>query len=248
MEHYNHFVTIVAGENPEELIKQYSKDNAKTVTIYRADAGLLKSRHIEIAKAYMETASNELEQLQLEDIIETLEEQTVSEFWEDYKEEQNILAEDDEGNILVVDDSDVKCTSYNIGKNLSTPFILNDGRIAFQAHDEEINWERNHLYDKSYYERVWELVMDNAEPANENETKIKRTMGNQTEYFRFFGDKETYAIHSSAFWGYAFLSEETGWVELTPEKGQIEWVMGYYDTFIKPLPKNTLLTIYECRK
>jgi hypothetical protein len=189
-----------------------------------------------------------LEKLELEDIIETLEGQTVSEFWEDYKEEQNILAEDGEGNILVVDDSEIKCTSYNIGKHLSTPFILNDGQVVFQARNEDINWERNHLYDKAYYERVWELIMDNAEPANEDETKIKRTMGNQTEYFRFFGNKETYAIHSSAFWGYAFLSEETGWVELTPEKGQIEWVMNYYETFIKPLPKNTLLTIYECRK
>ena len=248
MEHYNHFVTIVAGENPEELIKQYSKDNTKTVTIYKADAGLLKRQHIEIAKAYMETTSNELEQLQLEDIIETLEEQTVSEFWEDYKEEQNVLAEDDEGNILVVDDSEIKCSSYNIGKNLSIPFILKDGTTTFQARKGDVDWNKMHLHDYDMYIRTWELAMEDEEPLNDIEQNIKKNMSNMKDYFMFFGDKETYASHCSAFWGYAFVDDSEWWRDLSFEKNQIDWVLNFYKDIIEPLPDNTLLTVFECRK
>ena len=248
MENYNHFVTIVAGDNPEELIQGYSEGQTQTKVIYKADAGTMRRQHIELAKSIKNTDLSEFEMLQIEDIIETLEEMSIDEYWDDYKEELDIISEDEEGNITVIDDSNVKFSSYNIGKNLSTPFILHDGRISFQAKDKEINWERNHLFDKEYYERVWELAMENSEPKDENEAKIKRNMGNRKDYFSFFGDKETYAVHSSAFWGYAFLSEKTGWVELSPEKNQIDWVMNYYENFIKPLPQDTLLTIYECRK
>lgn len=250
MENYNHFVAIVAGENPEELMSKYARDNVKTATIYIKDAETLRLKHIEMAKAYMNGNLNEFERLQLEDIIETLEEQTAEEFWKDYKEEQTIIEEDEDGNIVVEDDSDVMFSSYNVGKNLSMPFITNDGQTSFQERVKNINWERIHLFplDVEYYERVWEIVMDGDTPKDEKESKIKRTMGNQKDYFSFFGNKETYASHCSAFWAYAFLSEETGWVELSPNKEQIDWVLGYYDNFIETLPENTLLTVYECRK
>ena len=250
MENYNHFVVIVAGENPDELMKRYDSGDEKTVVFYKKDAEKLRGQHIEMAKAYREVELSEFEKLQIEDIIETLEEQTIEEFWEDFTSEQNVIDEDDEGNITVADDSNIKFTSYNIGKNLSAPFVLKDGRLSFQDKKENVNWERIHMFklDFDYYCRVWEIVMEGDTPANDDEMKIKRNMGNRKDYFSFFGDKHTYAAHCSAFWGYAFVSEETGWVELTPEKHQVEWVLNYYEDFIKPLSDNTLLTIYECRK
>ena len=250
MENYNHFVVIAAGENPDELMKRYESGNEKTVVIYKEDAEKLRRQHIEMAKAYKEVDLNEFERLQIEDIIETLEEQTLEEFWNDFIAEQDVIDEDENGNITVLDDSSIKFSSYNIGKNLSAPFILKNGELSFQDKKGNVDWDRIHLFESErlYYERVWEIVMDGEEPKNDDEMKIKRTMGNRKDYFSFFGDKYTYAAHCSAFWGYAFLSEETGWVELNPERHQIEWVLSYYEDFIKPLPENTLLTIYECRK
>ena len=73
-------------------------------------------------------------------------------------------------------------------------------------------------------------------------------MKNRTMYFSKFKTKENYVIHSTAFWGYAFLSEKTGWKELEEHMNQFDWVSHFYDNFIKPLDENTLLTIFECKK
>lgn len=245
MNNYEHFVTIVAGNNPDELMKRYIKGETEYATVKKEDAHRLKENHINMAKAYLNTDVTEFEKLELEDIIESLELMTDDEFFESLKEENDI---DENGNVLIYDDSNIMVTSYNIGKNLSMPFITINGEETFQTLKKNIDWQKIHLKDKAYYERVWEITMEGSEPSNDDEMKIKRMMGNRQEYFSFFKNKETYASHCSAFWGYAFVSEETNWVELTPNKNQIDWVLGYYDTFIKPLPENTLLTIYECRK
>lgn len=247
MENYNHFVVIVAGENPDELMQQYLYDNSEIEILYKKeDAHKLKLQHIEMAKALLNNTDSEYEKMELEDIILTLNSQTDEEFFEDLADDYDI---DEEGNIIGTSNEN-KFETYNIGKNLSTPFILKDGRTKFQALKNDINWDRIHLFgmDMDFYRRVWEISVEGDTPQNDTEIEVKKNMGNKKSYFAFFGDKETYACHSSAFWGYAFLSEETGWIELTCDKSQIEWVMNYYDTFIKPLPENTLLTIFECRR
>ena len=53
---------------------------------------------------------------------------------------------------------------------------------------------------------------------------------------------------NTAFWGYAFLSEKTGWVELEDNEEQFKWVVNFYNKFIKPQSDDTLISIYECRR
>ena len=86
------------------------------------------------------------------------------------------LRKDDEGNILVVDDSDIKFSSYNIGKNLSLPFTLKDGTTSFQVRKGDIDWNKMHLHEYDMYIRTWELAMEGEAPLNDIEKKIKKNM------------------------------------------------------------------------
>ena len=70
-------------------------------------------------------------------------------------------------------------------------------------------------------------------------------MKNMQEYFSNFEGREHYIAANTAFWGLAFV-DDSGWHELDSSVKQFDWVIGFYDKFIKPLPENTLLTIYEC--
>jgi hypothetical protein len=73
-------------------------------------------------------------------------------------------------------------------------------------------------------------------------------MKDKETYFKKFETKENYVVSNTAFWGYAFLSEKTGWVDASDTKDQFVWMAEYYNMFIKNLPEDTLLTIYECKK
>lgn len=90
--------------------------------------------------------------------------------------------------------------------------------------------------------------MEGSAPTDGQEEHIYENMKNRTEYFSNFNSKDDYVMYNISFWGYAFLSEETGWKEYEEGIKQIDWVKHFYDKFIKPLPDNTLLTIYECKK
>ncbi len=247
MENYSHFVTIVAGENPIELIENYLYKGGNELTLaYRyEDAEEIKKTHTLLAKEYLKQVNNEFEKMELEDIIETLENQNIDEFWEDLSEEYE-MGEDK--NLYTDKNLESKCSSYNIGKNLSLPFTLKDGTTSFQARKGDVDWDKMHLRDYDMYIRTWELAMEGETPLNDIEKNIKKNMGNMRDYFMFFGDKETYASHCSAFWGYAFLDEEGRWYDLSFETNQIDWVLNYYEKFIKPLSDDTLLTVFECRK
>jgi hypothetical protein len=73
-------------------------------------------------------------------------------------------------------------------------------------------------------------------------------MKDKETYFKKFETKENYVVSNTAFWGYAFLSEKTGWVDASNTHDQFVWMAEYYNMFIKNLPDDTLLTIYECKK
>jgi hypothetical protein len=70
-------------------------------------------------------------------------------------------------------------------------------------------------------------------------------MKNLDAYFLNFEGREHYIASNTAFWGLAFV-DANGWHELSPADKQFDWVIGFYDRFISPLPDDTLLTIYEC--
>ena len=90
--------------------------------------------------------------------------------------------------------------------------------------------------------------MENSEPENDYEKQIYENMKDKTSYFMKFETKDNYIISNTAFWGYAFLSEETGWQDASEIEDQFVWMANYYNMFIDLLNDDTLLTIYECVK
>ena len=249
IDQYNHFVAIVAGDNPEVLMSPYDK-NIKTepTVVYKyADAAKLREQYIKVYKTIIssETIPDGPFKEDAKDKLAIIESQTPQEFYYDLTDEY----EHDEktGDAISTENPEGRWSSYRIGKLFSVPFILNDGTEAFQARKGDINWELMHLHGGEVYERAWEMVMEDSKPVNDYEKQIYENMKARTAYFEKFGTKENYVLSNTAFWGYAFVSHN-GWAELEEEMNQFVWVRNFYELFIDPLPDNTLLTIYECQK
>jgi len=244
---FRHFVVIVAGDNPEGQMLPY--DNKKEVepyVVYKySDAQILKDKYMQMYEALLagdELSEDEKKEVQ-EEYNEIKDESPTELFFEitegyDYDNET--------GDAISKKNPNGKWKSFNLGKFFCVPLITNNGDEVYQARKKDIKWDSMHLNGQEVYARAWEMVMEGSEPQNETEKLIYENMKNRVVYFQKFGTKENYVVSSTAFWGYAFLSEKTGWVELEDNVSQFDWVSNYFDRFIKPLPEDTLLTIYEC--
>ena len=244
---YNFFETIVAGDNPKELMKEY--DNTIKVEDYIVckfnDAKKLKEKTIIAYKEIVNnnnipTVTKEYYQEELEEIENMSDEDAF--FYLTYDCDY-----DEDNNAISNKNPKGKYSFFQPGKLFSVPFITKDGNEVFQAHKGEIDWEKMHLHGTEIYDIAWEMVVNKRKPRTDYEKQIYENMKERTAYFRSFGNKENYVIHSTAFWAYAFV-DKNNWYELEDNINQFTWVSEFYDRFIKPLNDNTLLTIYECKK
>lgn len=134
------------------------------------------------------------------------------------------------------------------------PFILlpeegedgGDDIISYTALKSEIDWERMHMYNTKLYERAWEICVEDSEPQNNQEETIKRKMGERTEYFANFSDKEEYVRHSCSFWCYGYL-DKNGYKEIDYTIFDKEWVKTYYDRFVRPISDDETVSLYVVR-
>ena len=249
-EEYNFFVTVVAGENPKELMKKYDKKiKVEPYILYSIkDAALLKKEDIKELENEIKEKSKEennfIEVHYLNEILENVKSESSKDFFYDYTNE---FDHDEDGNAITTKNKNGRWSYYQEGKLFSVPFITYDGRETFQARKSEIDWSKMHLSGQEIYKRAWEMVMEHSNPQNDYEKNIYEKMKNRTVYFQRFNSKEDYVIYSTAFWAYAFL-DENKWNTIENEKNEFKWVSEFYDKFIKPLDDNTLLTIFECKK
>lgn len=246
---YKHFVCIVAGDNPDELMSEYDKTkNLEKQIIYRyKDASLLRQNYI---VAYTEMLRNkELSDSEREYVKESLDE--ISNMDDDdfyYDLIYDYEVDEDTGDAIVYANKNGKWSSYQIGKVFSIPFILKNNEESFQARKSDIDWHKIHMHDSYVYKRAWEMVVDGSKPETDEEQTIFDNMCEHKAYFLKFETKENYITSNTSFWGYAFLSDKTGWIDADECEDQFGWMSNFYDTFIKTLPDDTLLTIYECKK
>lgn len=250
IDQYNHFVALVAGDNPEVLMSPYDK-NIKTEprVVYKfSDAGKLRNQYIKLYTALVEsdTIPEGAFKEDAKDKLAVIQNQSDTEFYLDLTEDYE--HDKDTGDALTTENPDGKWSSYRMGKLFSIPFILNDGTETFQAKKGDINWGLMHLHGGEIYRRAWEMVMDGSEPVNDYEKQIYDNMKARTAYFEKFGTKENYVLSNTAFWTYAFVTKTGNWLELEDDMDQFVWVGKFYESFIDPLPDDTLLTIYECTK
>ena len=249
IDNYNHFVAIVAGDNPEVLMSPYDKkiETEPRIVYKYKDAKQIRDHYISVYQAIID--SDQIPdgsfKEDAKDKLAVIQNQSPEEFYLDLTDEY----EHDEktGDALTRENPDGKWSSYRLGKLFSVPFVLNDGTETFQAKKGDIDWSVMHLHGGDIYRRAWEMVMEGSEPHNDYEKQIYNNMKERTAYFEKFGTKENYVLGNTAFWGYAFVSKN-GWLELEDDMDQFVWVKNFYEMFIDPLPDDTLLTIYECQR
>lgn len=250
-EDYQHFVCIVAGNNPDQLMKDFDKNKESTPRIiYKyKDVDKIKKTYINIYENMYINAASTSEKNMIKDAIDDFKTYSNEEFFEILcNENEDYYFDEETGDIKTNINENGKWSSYKIGKAFSIPFLTKDGREVFQAYKKDIDWEKIHLSGKKVYERVWEMCMENSTPNDDHEKVLFENMKNMTTYFEKFENKNNYVVSNTAFWGYAFLSDINGWLDAENEEDQFAWMSNYYDVFIKNLPEDTLLTIYECRK
>lgn len=249
---YQHFVCIVASDNPDSLINEYSKNKQIEPTIVYKFSDINKLR-----KAYIKEYENLLQESitnnydysdAIKNIIDDLKEISDEEFYEELLNKDENYYLDDDGNILTDKNIHGKFSYCNVGKALSVPFLTKDGREVFQCKKSDIDWDVIHLSGGEVYGKVWDMVMNNVRPSNDEEQVLFDNMHDKTNYFKKFETRENYIISNTAFWGYAFISDDIPWTEINDNDNQFEWMRNFYDKFIKNLNDNILLTIYECKK
>lgn len=247
MESNRHFTLVVIGENPEELVKPY--DNNIKVEPYKvyefAKAREYREQYIEFYESLLKSKKlTESERESINNAIEYYHSIDDIDFYLDLTKGQELDPET--GDLISDRNPNGKYDVCHIGKNLSMPLINKNGEEVFSARKKDIDWDKIHLANKEVYERTWEMIMEGDKPKNENEEIIYNNMKNRTAYFEFFITKDRYVLSSTAFWGYAVLDQKNGWRELEENMPQVEWVANFYDKFIKKLPNDTLISIYEC--
>ena len=242
------FNVVVAGNNHKELMDKY--DGSIKVEPYVAYKFDEIDKHRKMKVQYLEAALNQIEDKEsyeyeyLESELNDIQQMDDIDFFLYISDGCEI--DEKTGNAISTMNLNERFDFCNIARRFAKPFILKDGTESYSAKKKDIDWKQVHLSDKEAYEIAWDTVMGHKKPKTKEEKLIYDNMKERTRYFSVFGDRETYIKANTAFWGYAFLSERTGWVELDNKTPQFEWVSDFYDRFIKPLPDNTLLTLYEC--
>lgn len=249
IDNYNHFSVIVAGDNPDELMKGYdSKVKVPPYVVYKYnEAENLQKKYINIYEEILKSNKFSDDHDMIQNRLEKIKSQDAFDFYVDLTMDYDI--DEKTGDAISTDNPNGKWRIYQNGKKLSIPFKLkNNGEETFSALKNNIDWGLIHMVNKEVYESAWDMVVNGKKPSNENEKVIYENMKERLLYFLSFESKEKYVASSTAFWAYAFLSEDTGWVEMDDTVNQIQWITNFYNRFIVPLDNNTRLTIFECVK
>lgn len=135
----------------------------------------------------------------------------------------------------------VKCEPDT--KNLC-PLILKDSGDKVQSAKAcDVDWEAMANKEREVlYQHTWELCVEKREPENEVEKQILTNMSNYEGYFDDFASKEEYVAYSTAFFTSAVLINGE-WDDST-EYDSKDWVLNYYDRFIKDLNGGETVSMY----
>jgi hypothetical protein len=252
-----HFKVIVAVDNAEELMLKYDPATkvAPYVVFEYKKAAEYKANYLKSVKSVVNLYENELrknpdtpylkERIQyFKEEIDEIETESDDDFYfglvEGYDVDEETL------DASTTENPDTKFSSHKIGGGFSLPFILKDTETeVYKARKGDIDWDKIHLANTRAYEVAWDTTHGLAEPNGEDEEAIYQNMKNRMAYFENFESREHYIASMTAFWALAFV-DKSGWYELGCKQKQFDWVVNFYDRFIKPLPDDTLLTIYEC--
>ena len=244
-----HFILVVIGDNPNELIKKYDK-NLKMEPYILYEFKRAHEYHEQYTQNYQtvydNTPDDNPQKEVLKETLNHLKEIDDTEFYIELTDGREL--DEKTGDLIVTDNPGGRYDTAILGTEETVwPLVTKDGKEVFTALKGDVDWDVIHLNKEKVkvYERTWEMVMEGSEPQDENEKTVFENMKNRKTYFKFWGTKEDYVKSQCSFWGFAVV-DQNGWRELEDDIPQVIWINNFYNNYIKELPDNTRITIYDC--
>lgn len=252
---------LVIGDNHEEIIKKYSLDTVVKpyVKYKRKDASKLQKKQLLFLENVITNPLLTLSEKQKElykELYLSIKEMSDFEFY--LYITKGCKYDETNGDAISTENPNAyykfeKCyqkrlmdSHGEIEAQFSDPFKLKDGTKSYVARYNDIDWDLMHLHGTHLYQRAWELCVDDEEPENEQEEKIKNSMSKRQEYFMNFNDCDEYIRHSCSFWTYG-VATENNYEEVNFQISDKDWVANFFDKYIKDIKNNPTLAIYEVR-
>lgn len=243
------FSLLVIDENPDDIILKYDMltDVDTPYILYEySDMKNIRTNKIKIYKEMSKKCNNKNTLIGIHREILKLKSMTDEEHYE-YLGELNSY--DSNKNIISTENPNGKWITCDKGGKLLSNYMkdFNDNGVI-SAKKSEIDWELTHLRsDKlNTINRTWDLCVNNIKPENEKDENIMKNMSKYKNYFSNFKNKEEYCKMLCSFWTYAVIINGT-WVDMEFEN-EFNWIINFYDIFIKNLDNNSKITIYECTR
>lgn len=130
-----------------------------------------------------------------------------------------------------------------------------EGRKADSAKKADVDFSMDQeKYDEAT--RFWELYIEGQTPKNKKERELLDYPYYNKEYYtNRYETKEGYAKNQSSFITFAVVKDgvwyekgEMGWFAChsASKKEEAEWDNNFYNKWIKELPEDTLLSVFDC--
>ena len=245
------------GRNYGTLLVISDNDEQEKEFVDRYDAGRQTKEHI---VATIQSASKDRNKL-VELLSSALSEpkfpftprtrERAENLYREYKgmSDVDFFMSENEGN-TIDEKSMIAFSSNNPEGKYHNPFcyhtrLIEQGSQAYRARLKDIDWVKMHGSNRDVYEAAYELCVEGREPKDRGEQGILDRMANRTEYFMNFRDKKEYTDYSTSYCERAVITPDGNYRTNTFAERHVDWVLNFYDRFIKGLDGNPLLAIYE---
>lgn len=253
---------LVIGSNHKEIAAKYSTaltTEEKRVKYKITEAPKLHVQYLktveEIIKTLQDNPNIPRQKEQIDEYIDIHKRYSAMDDFEFYHTLTEEYEHDENGDTITDENPNAhyqyeECYDERIRKNqmneapFADPLILKNGMKVYSAKVGDIDWDIVHLGKSDIYRAVWEICVDGREPINDDEKTAKMVMSNKKDYFASFNNVDEYIGHNCAFWCYGVATEDE-YVECNGR--DIDWTNGFYDRFIKPLPNDTVISVYQMR-
>lgn len=250
------FSVMCVGDDPMGIMSRYDRNRKVEEHVkyrfedagrYREAAILTLEKMLENRDKFPSKGDDYFEIMKLR--LENLKRMSNLDYYLEMTEGMNY----DENNNALTDENEegrwTYCYSIDDVSGDYYPLELKDGTKAFSSVNEEISWSNTNLSNEKIakYSTVWDMVVDGKIPETEDEKMMFRFMQDKKDYLLGFGTKEKYVKYSTAYWCTAFVDKD-GWHDVTTDShGDYEdWILNFYDRFIKKLSPKDKVTILGC--
>lgn len=246
MKEHNIFSVLVIGDLPEEQMSKFDDNkDVEPYILYRyKDSEKLKKIQIDVYNKYLKSTKDLKSRNILIDKINSLKKMNSDEFFQMIGQYYYF---DKDKNIISTNNPLGRWVTCEKNGELFSKKLLNlSGEYVSSEIKQNIDWDKIHKQqqDADKYNRTWELCVEKLEPENTNDINIIKNMENFIGYFESFKNCQQYIDYNTSFFTNAIVINGI-WFDMS-DCDPFNWVINYYNNYIKNLDGDKLLTIFEC--